>query len=64
MKIWKTAGITFVIGVATGAGSLSLYNWMQVDVDDYSSIEGYFTTDDPVKDLEATKKVIQQKNQQ
>lgn len=55
MKIWKITSITFALGIATGAGSLSLYNWMQVDVDNYPSIEGYFTTDDPVRDLETTK---------
>ena len=55
MKIWKIAGMTFVIGVATGAGSLSLYNWLQVDIDTYSSPGGMFASDDPEQDLETTR---------
>lgn len=55
MKIWKIAGLTFIIGVATGAGSLSLYNWMQVDVGSYSSPRDLFMSDDSEQDLETTR---------
>ena len=55
MKIWKIAGMTFVIGVATGAGSLSLYNWLQVDIDTYSSPRDLFYPDEADQDLETTR---------
>ncbi len=55
MKALKLAGVTFAIGVATGAGSLSIYHWMQVDVGNYSSVGDMFSPDDPERDMETNK---------
>lgn len=55
MKSLKLVGLTFVVGVATGAGSLSLYNWMQVDVDDYASPRELFGSNDSGQDMETTR---------
>ena len=55
MKALKLAGVTFAIGVATGAGSLSVYHWMQVDVGNYSSVRDLFSSDDPELDMETNK---------
>ncbi len=55
MKALKLLGVTFAIGVATGAGSLSVYNWMQVDVGNYSSVGDLFSSDDPELDMETNK---------
>ena len=55
MKSLKLVGLTFLIGMATGAGSLSIYNWMQVDVAEYAVPRKLVDPDDSQQDMETTK---------